>query len=53
MLDFDVILGMELLHACFASINCRLRVVKFNFQNEPVLELKGEILFLEFVSSLV
>ena len=26
---------------CFASIDCRTRVVKFNFPNEPVFELKG------------
>ena len=38
MFYFDVILGMDLLHACFASIYCRLRVVKFNFTNELVLE---------------
>ena len=38
ILDFDVILGMDCLHACFASIDCQTRVVNFNFQNEPVLE---------------
>ena len=32
MIDFDVILGMDSLHACFAFI------VKFNFTNEPVLQ---------------
>ena len=41
MFDFDVILGMDWLHVCFASINCRTRVVKFNFPNNPVLEWKG------------
>ena len=41
MLDFDVILGMDWLHACFASIDYRTRVVKFNFPNEPVVEWKG------------
>ena len=41
MVDFDVILGMDWLHACFASIDCRTRVVKFNFPNEPLLERKG------------
>ena len=53
MIDFDVILGIDWLHAFFASIDCRTRVVKFNFPNEPVVEWKGETLFLEFVSSLV
>ena len=42
MLDFDVILGMDWLHAKFTLIDCRMRVVKFNFPNEPVLEWKGE-----------
>ena len=42
MLDFDIILGMDWLHACFASIDCRTRVVRFNFPNEPVVEWKGE-----------
>ncbi len=38
MVDFDVILGMDWLHACYASIDCRTRVVKFQFPNEPVIE---------------
>ena len=41
MLDFDVILGIDLLHACFSPIDCRTRVVRFNFPNESVVELKG------------
>ncbi|KAH0716653.1 hypothetical protein KY290_012914 [Solanum tuberosum] len=41
MLDFDVILGMDWLHACFASIDCRTRIVKFQFPNEAILEWKG------------
>ncbi|WMV25463.1 hypothetical protein MTR67_018848 [Solanum verrucosum] len=38
MLDFDVILGMNWLHSCYASISCRTRVVKFQFPNESILE---------------
>ncbi|KAH0765914.1 hypothetical protein KY285_001785 [Solanum tuberosum] len=30
--------GMNWLHACYASIDCRTRVVKFQFPNEPVIE---------------
>ena len=41
MVDIDVILGIDWLHDCFASIDCRTRIVKFNFPNEPVLEWKG------------
>ena len=45
MINFDVILGMDWLHSCFASIDCRTRVMKFNFSNDPVLEWKGGVLF--------
>jgi len=41
MLDFDVILGIDWLHSCYASINCRTRVVMFQFPNEPILEWDG------------
>ena len=41
MLDFDVILDMNWLHTCFASIDCRTRVMKFNFPNETVIEWNG------------
>ena len=40
MLDFYIIFGMDWLHACFSSIDCRTRVVRFNFPNEPVVEWK-------------
>ncbi|KAH0776452.1 hypothetical protein KY290_007863 [Solanum tuberosum] len=33
MVDFDVILGMDRLPACYASIECRVRVFKFQFQS--------------------
>ncbi|KAH0688918.1 hypothetical protein KY289_016276 [Solanum tuberosum] len=38
MVDFDVILGMDWLHACYASIDYRTRVVRFQIPNEPVIE---------------
>ena len=41
MLDFDITLGIDWLHDCFASIDCRSRVMKFNFPTEYVLERKG------------
>ncbi|TMX05241.1 hypothetical protein EJD97_000237 [Solanum chilense] len=41
MLDFDIILGIDWLHDNFATIGCRIRVVSFNFPNEPVVEWKG------------
>ena len=37
MVDFDVILGMDWSHDCFATIDCKRRVVKFNFPNKLVL----------------
>ena len=52
IVEFDVILGMDWLHDLFTSINCRTRIFKFNFPNEPVLEWKGRILFLRSYSFL-
>ena len=49
MLDFDIILGMDWLRACFASIDCRTRVVRFN----QFLSGRRKILFLEVASYLV
>ena len=46
MLDFDVIFRMDWLHACFASIDCKTRVVSLTFQMNLLLSGKGEILFL-------
>ena len=40
MLDFDIILGMDWLHACSASIDCRTRVGRFNFPNVNVVYWK-------------
>ncbi|KAG5610927.1 hypothetical protein H5410_022208 [Solanum commersonii] len=41
VVDFDVILGMDRLHACYASIDCRTQVVNFQFPNEPFIEWKS------------
>ena len=49
-LEFDFILGMDWLDACFDSIECRTRLIKFQFPNEPVLEWKEETQSLEFES---
>ncbi|KAG5571462.1 hypothetical protein H5410_061228 [Solanum commersonii] len=38
IVDFDVILGMDWLQACNASVYCRTRVVKFLFPNESLIE---------------
>ena len=40
IVDFDVILITDWLHYFFASIDCRTRVVKLNFFNEPIIEMK-------------
>ena len=53
MFDFDIILVMDWLQYCCASIDCSIRVVKFNIPNELVFELKGGILFVEVISYLV
>ena len=44
MVDFDVILGMDWLHSCYASVDCRTRIVRFQFPDEPILEWKGSSL---------
>ncbi|WMV08752.1 hypothetical protein MTR67_002137 [Solanum verrucosum] len=41
MLDFDIILGIDWMHSCYTSIDCRTRVVKFEFPHEHVLEWKS------------
>ena len=39
--DFDVILGMDWLHICYACMDCRSRVVRFCFPNEEEIVLEG------------
>lgn len=38
ILYFDVILGMDRLCSCYAYIDCRSRVIRFQFPNESILE---------------
>ena len=44
MVDFDVILGMNCLHSCYALVDYRTRIVHFQFPDEPILEWKGSSL---------
>ena len=37
MHDFDVILGMDWLHRCYACLDCHSKVVTFHFPNEEKL----------------
>ena len=41
MHDFDVILGMDWVHSCYACMDCRSRVVTFCFSNEEELVWEG------------
>ena len=38
MVDYDVILFIQLIHDFYTSINCRNRVVKFQIPNDPVIK---------------
>ncbi|KAH0642224.1 hypothetical protein KY285_033082 [Solanum tuberosum] len=43
MVDFDVIMGMDCLASCYATVDCRTEMVHFHFPKEAVLEWKGNI----------
>ncbi|XP_070014108.1 uncharacterized protein [Nicotiana sylvestris] len=38
MLDFDAIMGMDWLAACYAMVDCRAKTARFHFPGKPVLE---------------
>ncbi|XP_075103597.1 uncharacterized protein LOC142178166 [Nicotiana tabacum] len=42
MVDLDVIMGMDWLESCYATVGCRTKIVSFEFPDEPVLEWKGD-----------
>ena len=44
MVDFDVIMGMDWLSSCYATVDCRSKIARFHFPGEPVLEWKGNSL---------
>ncbi|XP_070046844.1 uncharacterized protein [Nicotiana tomentosiformis] len=41
MLDFDAIMGMDWLAACYATVDYRAKIARFNFSGELVLEWVG------------
>ncbi|KAF3651788.1 putative protein fluG-like [Capsicum annuum] len=44
MVDFDAILGMDWLHSCYATLNCKTQRVNFYFTNDFVIEWEGHSL---------
>ncbi|KAH0706063.1 hypothetical protein KY285_010594 [Solanum tuberosum] len=43
IVDFDVIMGMDWLASCYATVDCRTKTLHFHFPKEAVLEWKGNI----------
>ncbi|XP_060212009.1 uncharacterized protein LOC132639586 [Lycium barbarum] len=43
MVDFDVIMGMDWLPECYEYVDCRHKLARFEFPNEPVIVWKGKI----------
>ena len=43
MIDFDVILGMDWLASCYASVDCHLKVVRFEIPGETPFVLRGSV----------
>ena len=39
--DFDIILGMDWIHSCYAFFDCCSRVVRFHFPDEEELVWEG------------
>ncbi|XP_070007500.1 uncharacterized protein [Nicotiana sylvestris] len=43
MVDFDVIMWIDWLALCYANVDYRTKMVRFQFPGEPVIEWKGNI----------
>ena len=43
LVDFDVIVCMSQVHACYALVYCTNQVVKFQFLNEPLIEWRNSL----------
>ena len=43
MIEFDIIMGMDWLAACYANVDCRGKIVRFQFPGEPIIEWKYSI----------
>ncbi|XP_070047138.1 uncharacterized protein [Nicotiana tomentosiformis] len=43
MIEFDVIMGIDWLASCYATVDCWKKDVRFNFLGEPVIEWKGNV----------
>ena len=43
MVDFDVMIGMDCISSCYAKLDCRIKLVNYQFPKEAVLEWKGNI----------
>ncbi|XP_075101881.1 uncharacterized protein LOC142177305 [Nicotiana tabacum] len=41
MSDFDVIMGIDWLASCYASVDCHSKLIRFDFPGEPCLVWKG------------
>ncbi|XP_070046620.1 uncharacterized protein [Nicotiana tomentosiformis] len=53
MVEFDVIMGMDWLASCHANVDCRSKIVRFQFLREPVLEWKVSRCFPNELSGLL
>ncbi|XP_070056996.1 uncharacterized protein [Nicotiana tomentosiformis] len=43
MVDLDVIIGMDCLASCYANVDCRTKMLSFQFPSEPIIKSKGKI----------